>query len=133
MQPFRINGQCVKAEAETNGEAWHRLIGLDDVVANDRGEILLTPEGSKDALAALHFADAEDKLRDVGVVAALGSAVKPTPDDIEKLRGRRIRIFPDVDDAGTECCARIGQAIATLADEVQIFDLAGLYRDDGGQ
>jgi len=73
--PFRINGECVKAEAETRGESWHQLIGLDDVVENDRGEILLIPEGSKDALAALHLADAEDRLMDVGVVAALGSAV----------------------------------------------------------
>ena len=61
MQPFRIKGECVKAEAETKGESWHHLIGLDDVLANDRREILLTPEGSKDALAAFHFADAEDK------------------------------------------------------------------------
>jgi 5S rRNA maturation endonuclease (ribonuclease M5) len=130
-QPFRINGKRVKAEAETHGDAWHQLIGLDDVFENDRGEILLTPEGSKDALAALHLADAEDTLRRVGVVAALGSAVKPTAEDIEKLRGRRIQIFPDVDDAGQNAAERIGQAIATLAAEVQVFDLARLYRDDG--
>jgi 5S rRNA maturation endonuclease (ribonuclease M5) len=130
-QPFRINGKRVKAEAETHGDAWHQLIGLDDVFENDRGEILLTPEGSKDALAALHLADAEDTLRRVGVVAALGSAVKPTAEDIEKLRGRRIQIFPDVDDAGQNAAERIGQAIATLVAEVQVFDLARLYRDDG--
>src|SRR4029077_17510950 len=76
---YDINGQCVKAEAETKGESWHRLIGLDDVIENDRREILLIPEGSKDVLAALHLADAEDTLREVGVVTALGSAVKPTP------------------------------------------------------
>jgi hypothetical protein len=57
--------------------------------------------------------------------------VKVIPRDIEKLRGRRIRIFPDLDDAGQNAAVRIGQAIATLAAEVQIFDLAGLYRDDG--
>src|SRR6266480_7842761 len=130
-QPFEIKGQPVKAEAETKGESWHRLIGLDDVSANHRCEILLTPEGSRDALAALHFADGEDTLQKVGVVAALGSAVKLIPDDIEKLRGRRIRIFPDVDPAGQSAAARIGQAIATLAAEVEIFDLARLYRDDG--
>jgi hypothetical protein len=127
-EPFRINGECVKAEAVTHGEAWHRLIGLDDVLANDRHEILLSPEGSKDAV---HLADAEDRLMDVGVVAALGSGVKLLPDDVEKLRGRRIRIFPDVDAAGRNAAARIAQAIATLAAEVQIFDLACLYRDDG--
>jgi hypothetical protein len=129
--PFRIKGRDAKAEAETHGEAWHQLIGLDDVVEHDRGDILLTPEGSKDALAALHFADAEDTLREVGVVAALGSAVKPTPDDIEKLRGRRLRIFPDVDPSGQNAAARIGQAIATLAAEAQIFEFVDLNRDDG--
>ena len=130
-QPFDINGQCVKAEAKTKGESWHHLIGLDDVVANDRREILLTPEGSKDALAALHFADAEARLSQIGVVAALGSEVKPIRDDIEKLRGRRLRLFPDVDAAGQDAAARIGRAIATLAAETQIFDLKGLCRDDG--
>ena len=129
--PFRINGECVKAEAETRGESWHQLIGLDDVVENDRGEILLIPEGSKDALAALHLADAEDRLMDVGVVAALGSAVKLIPDDVEKLAGRRIRIFPDVDAAGQTAAARLGHAVATVAAETQIFDLKGLCRDDG--
>src|SRR5260370_39398933 len=90
-QPFDINGQRVKAEAETSGEAWHRLIGLDDVLANDRYEILLTPEGSKDPLAALHFADAEDRLSDVGVVAALSASVNLLADHVEKFRGRRVR------------------------------------------
>jgi hypothetical protein len=130
-QPFQINGERVKVTAETRGEAWHRLIGLDDVSTNDRREILLIIEGSKDALAALHFADAEARLSQIGVVAALGSAVKPTRDDIEKLRGRRLRLLPDVDAVGQEAAVRIGQAIATLAVETQIFDLKGLCRDDG--
>jgi hypothetical protein len=130
-EPFHINGDRVKAETENHGNSWHRLIGLDDVVENNRREILLTPEGSKDALAALHLAEAEATLREVGVVAALGSAVKPTRDDIEKLRGRRIRIFPDVDAAGRNAAARTAQAITKPAAEAQIFDLAGLYRDDG--
>ena len=82
-QPFKIHGECVKAVAETKGQAWHRLIGLDDVVANDRRQILLMPEESKDALAALHFADAEGTLADIGVVVALGSAIKLTQQDLE--------------------------------------------------
>ena len=130
-EPFYINGERVKAEAGTRGEAWHRLIGLADIAENDRREILLTPEGSKDALAAFHLAHSEDRLREVGVVAALGSAVQPIPDDIEKLRGRRVRIFPDADAAGHDTAVRIGQAIATVSTEVQIFSLAGLKRDDG--
>src|SRR5437763_7421793 len=75
-QPFAINGQRVKAESETRGQEWHRLIGLDDVLANDRREVLMPIEGSKDALAALHFADVENRLSQVGVVTALGAGVK---------------------------------------------------------
>jgi hypothetical protein len=59
-------------------------------------------EGSKDALTAVHFADAEGRLSQIGVVAALGAGVKPLPDDVEKFRGRRVRIFGDADPAGEE-------------------------------
>jgi hypothetical protein len=75
-QPFKIGRESVKAKAETSGKSWHRLIGLEDVVANDRREILLLPEGSKDALGALHFAAVEDRLSEIGLAVALGSAVK---------------------------------------------------------
>ena len=130
-QPLEIKGQRVKAEAETKGESWHRLIGLDDVLANDRREILLTPEGRKDALAALHFADTEARLSQIGVVAALGAGVKPLPDDIEKFRGRRVRIFGDANTAGEHAVSKIGGQLAAVAEEVQIFSVAGLHRDDG--
>ncbi len=130
-QQFKINGQCVKAEAETRGYAWHRLIGLDDVLANDRREILLIIEGSKDALATLHFADSEDRLSDVGVVAALSASVNPLADDLEKFHGRRVRIFGDADAAGEDAASRIAQQLLPIATEVQIFNLTDLNREDG--
>jgi hypothetical protein len=132
-QPLDINGQRVKAEAETKGESWHRLIGLDDILANDRREILLTPEGSKDALAALHFADAEAEARltQIGIVAALGAGVKPLPNDVEKFCGRRVRIFGDADATGEHAASKIGQQLAPIAREVQIFTLAGLHCQEG--
>jgi hypothetical protein len=130
-QPFDINGQCVKAEAETRWDTWHRLIGLDDVFTNDRREILLVTEGSKDALAALHFADAEGRLSDVGVVAALGAGVNLRTDDVEKVSGRRVRIFGDADMAGQETVSRVGKQLLATADEVQIFNLAGLHCQNG--
>jgi hypothetical protein len=129
--PFKINGQCVKAKAETRGESWHRLIGLDDVVANDRREILLIVEGSKDALAALHFADVEDRLSSIGVVAALGAGVKLLADDVEKFCGRRLRIFGDADATGENAASGIGQQLASVAEEVQIFNLGGLHCEEG--
>jgi hypothetical protein len=130
-EPFRIKGESVKAEAETHGKSWHRLIGLDDVVTNDRRDILLTPEGSKDALAALHFAAAEGNLSRVGVVAALGTGVNPLVEDVEVLLHRRVRIIADVDPAGEQTAARIGQRLLPVAAEVQVLSLAGLTRDDG--
>ena len=126
-KPFQINGEPVKAEAETRGDAWHRLVGLDDVVANDRREILLVTEGSKDALAALHFADAEGRLSSVGLVAALGSGVTLCADDVKKLRGRRVRIFGDADAAGQETVSRVGRQLLAVAEEVQSFNLDGLH------
>ena len=130
-QPFKIKGQRVKAEAETKGDSWHRLIGLDDVLANDRREVLMPIEGSKDALAALHFADAEARLSQIGVVAALGAGIKPLPDDVEKFRGRRVRIFGDADPAGQETVSSVGNLLLPVAKEVQIFNLSDLRRDDG--
>jgi hypothetical protein len=128
--PLEINGERVKAEAETRGGAWHRLIGLDDILANDRRDILLTPEGSKDALAALHFGEAEDRLSQIGVVAALGSGVKLLPDDIQGFSGRRVRIFGDADPAGQQAVYRTADQLVPIAEEVQIFNLAGLHCQD---
>jgi len=129
--PFEIKGQRVKAEAGTRGEEWHRLIGLDEVLKNDRREILLMTEGSKDALAALHFADAEGRLSSVGLVAALGTGVTLSADDVEKFRGRRVRIFGDTDAAGQETVFRVAKQLVFAANEVQIFNLAGLHCQDG--
>jgi hypothetical protein len=130
-EPFRINGKFVKAVAETRGESWHHLIGINDVVANNRSDILLTPEGSKDALAAFHFADAEGALPCVGVVAGLGTGINLLAEDVEVFLRRRVRIIADVDQAGVQSALRIGQRLLAVVAEVQIFNLAGLRRDDG--
>src|SRR5262245_47088300 len=74
--PFEIRGELVKALAETAGPAWHQLIGLDDVVRYDRRDVLLIIEGSKDAMAALHFAKQEGRLSSIGLIAALGASVE---------------------------------------------------------
>jgi hypothetical protein len=130
-QPFKINGQRVKAKAETQGECWHRLIGLDDVVTNNRRNILLTLEGSKDALAAFHFADAEGTLPYLGVVAGLGTGINLLAEDVEVFLRRRVRIIPDVDQAGMQTAMRISQQLLPVAADVQILNLAGLKRDGG--
>jgi hypothetical protein len=129
--PFEIKGQRVKAEAETRGDAWHRLMGLDDVLANNRREILLIIEGTKDALAAFHFADVEGKLSSIGVAVALGAGVNPCAEDVENFSGRRVRIFGDCDTAGQEAVSRVGKQLLAAANEVQIFSLAGIHCQNG--
>jgi hypothetical protein len=128
--PFKITGERVKAKAETRGEPWHRLIGLDDVVANDRREILLVIEGSKDGLAALHFADVEGRLSQIGIVVALGAGVKLLADDVEKFRGRRVRIFGDANAAGQHAVSGVGKQLLPVVKEIQTFNLAGLHCGD---
>lgn len=130
-QPFRINNESVKAESETRGAVWHHLIGLDDVLSNDWRDIVLTPEGSKDALAAFHFAHAEKSLSRIGIVAGLGSAINLLPEDVDVFGCRRVRIIGDVDQAGMQVGTRIAESLVPVAAEVQIFSLAGLKQSDG--
>lgn len=130
-EPFIIGKTIVKAASECSGEAWHRLIGLDDIVRNDRRDVLLIGEGSKDALAALHFANAEASLQTVGLAVALGVGLRLLPEDINRLQGRRIRIIGDDDAEGQSSCNRIGRAMVHVAREVQILRLCGLRRADG--
>jgi hypothetical protein len=130
-KPFQIKGQRVKSESETRGEAWHRLIGLDDVNTNDRVDVLLVIEGSKDALAALHFADVEGRLSSIGIAVALGAGVNLCARDLEKFRGRRVRIIGDADATGQQAVSRIANRLLPVAREVQIFNLAGLHCQEG--
>jgi hypothetical protein len=130
-QPFEIKRKPVKAVAETRGDAWHRLIGLDDVNTNDRVDVLLVIEGSKDALAALHFADVEGRLSSIGIAVALSAGVNPCARDLEKFRGRRVRIFGDADATGQQAVTRIANQLLSVARQVQIFNLAGLHCQDG--
>lgn len=126
-----ICGDSVKAEPTTRGDDWHRLIGLSDVVNGERDDVILLPEGSKDALAAFHFGDVEGTLEKVGIVCGLGSAMKLRTDDLEKLRGRRVRIISDADDAGRTWVEREAPRLAVVAAEVQVLDLSGLVKTNG--
>jgi hypothetical protein len=75
---------------------------LDDVSKNDRREILLIIEGSKDSLAAFEFAHRAGILAKVGVVSALGTGYRPIPEELLLLVGRRVFVVNDRDQAGIE-------------------------------
>ncbi len=129
-KPFRISKSPVKAESKTRGEDWHRLIGLDEAIQAGRRWVVLILEGSKDALAAFSFAEAEDTLADVSIVTALGSGLRLRPDDLEKLRGKLVRIIGDIDEAGREAVENAAARLEGVAAEVQTLDLAGLRCSD---
>lgn len=128
--PFKIGRELCKAEAETKGDDWHRLIGLDDVVAHDRLMVLLV-EGIPDALAALHFAACEGTLSTIGIVIVLGEGARLLAADSEQLCGRKVRIVGDATPGGMAAAEIWGEAIVRFADEVQLLDLRGLRRADG--
>jgi hypothetical protein len=129
-QPFQINGRRVKVAAETRGEAWHRLIGLDDVSTNDRREILLIIEGSKDALAAFEFAHRAG-LAEVGVVTALGSGYRPIPEEVVLLAGRRVFVVNDRDQAGIETVRCVSAALCNYRIDHVVINWNGFPKFHG--
>jgi len=130
-QPFQINGKRVKVAAETRGEAWHRLIGLNDVSKNDRREILLIIEGSKDALAAFEFAHRAGILAKVGVVTALGTGYRPIPEELVVLVRRRVFVVNDRDQAGIDTVRCVSAALCKYGIEHVVINWNGFPNFQG--
>jgi hypothetical protein len=118
---FEINERRVKATAETEGEAWHRLIGLTDVLENDRRFVLFVLESSKDALAAAELAHRCGYLHRVGILCALGSGYRPLPSEIEHLRGRQLRLICDNDAVSHSTAAIVCDALAQAEVEFKLW------------
>ena len=108
--------------ADNRGGDWHKLIGLDDVVQNDRWYVILVIEGSKDALAAAEMARRRGILGQVGIVCALGSGYRPIPDEIEKLRGRMVMLIGDNDAAGIETAQIVSEALNHAGVDYHVWD-----------
>jgi hypothetical protein len=110
--------------ADNSGQAWHRLIGLTDVVSHDRGLVVFVLEGSKDALAACELAQRCGKLSDVGIVGGLGSGYRPIASEIEQLRGRRVLLIGDNDAAGENCANIAAAAMLRAKIDFTVWDWA---------
>jgi hypothetical protein len=121
-RPFILNGEKVKAFADTEGAEWHRLIGLDDVVRNDRKIVLLAIEGSKDALAAAELAYHNGLLQQIGITCALGSGYKPIPAELHKLAGRWVGVIGDNDEAGVKASELVSWTLNTAGVEHAVWD-----------
>jgi hypothetical protein len=111
--------------SHSNANTWHGLIGLCDVIENDRREAWLVIEGSKDALAAAEIANRKGVLHQVGILAALGSGYRPIPSELNKLRGRKLFVIGDNDTAGFETTQIVSCALTTAKIEHSLWNWNG--------
>src|SRR5438552_780316 len=107
-----LNGGKWK-RADTKGADWHKLAGLEDVVANDRRFVAFVLEGSKDALAAAELLNRLGLLTRSGIIVAFGAAYRPIASEVQQLSGRKVILIGDNDSAGRDCISRVS---ATLCD-----------------
>ncbi len=127
-EPFATAaGAAVKA-LTVRGSSASWPIGAAD--AEDADRVILC-EGGGDFLAAYHFAELEEMLAQVQPVAMLGAAQHIHAAGLPLLAGKRIRIFPHLDDAGAKAALRWETQLRAAGIDAHCFDLAGLTRDDG--
>jgi hypothetical protein len=111
---------------DNSGEEWHKLIGLDDVVRNDRKHVFFVIEGSTDALAAAEFAHRLGILPQIGIACAIGSGYRPIQDEMEQLRGRRVVVIGDNDAVGIETIQIVSRALAEGGVDHVVFDYSDM-------
>lgn len=87
-------------------------------------------EGGPDLLAAHHFLWLENHERECAAVAMLGGCARIHPDALPLFAGKRVRIFPHVDDTGDTSANRWAEQLADAGATVDAFSLAGLRRAD---
>lgn len=91
---------------------------LPELLAADPEATVFVVEGEKDC----------DNLARIGVLATCnaGGAGKWTAEHSEFLRGRRVIVLPDNDEAGRNHAQQVAQSLHGLAESVRIVELPGL-------
>lgn len=123
----RRDGEAVKA-LTVRGACASWPVGASD--AGEAARVILC-EGGGDFLAAYHFAAIEGTLGAVQPVAMLGAAQRLALDALPHFEGKRVRIFPHLDDAGGGAALRWESQLRAAGIDAHCYDLAGLTRDDG--
>jgi hypothetical protein len=131
-QARRMDGQpweAIGAKAQTLPGSWASWpLGIR-TGANYPAFLLV--EGGPDLLAALHFIHARDAETLASPIALLGASQRIHEDALPILAGKRVRIFPHTDEAGTKAAERWAAQLATVGATVDCFSFAGLRKADG--
>ena len=124
--PIRLkDGKRVKAR--TLGKLKHPL-GLTE--AHPYESILLV-EGGPDFLAA-HYLITQTKQENLfGVIAMLGANQEFTPEQAKNLKGKRVRIFPHMDEAGMKGVQNWFSSLKSVGVHVDIYDYDEITTKDG--
>jgi hypothetical protein len=132
-QARRLDGQGWEhkdgAKAWTLYQSWGKWpLGLGTGAAYPA---FMLCEGGPDLLAALHFIHERDAETLVFPLAMLGAEMPIHEDALPSLAGKRIRIFPHTDPAGTKAAERWAAQLEAVGADVDCFSFAGLRKADG--
>ena len=131
-QARRMDGQpweAIGAKAQTLPGSWASWpLGIR-TGANYPAFLLV--EGGPDLLAALHFIHERDAETLAFPLALLGASQRIHEDALPILAGKRVRIFPHADPAGTKAANRWAAQLEAVGADVDCFSFAGLRKADG--
>ena len=129
-----------------DGECWQHLTGKPKVktlpgseaswpigaaIIGDKSHVVLC-EGGPDFLTAIHFARNEGKEMDIAPVFMAGAALKIHPEALGLFKGKKIKIFPHLDDVGEKALLKWSdQLYGAGASEVTGFCFDGLTQSNG--
>lgn len=88
-------------------------------------------EGGPDLLAVCAFIRGESRESNCAPVAMMGGCAKIHSDALPLFIGKRVRIFPHVDETGDSAANRWAEQLTEAGANVDAFSLAGLRRTDG--
>lgn len=103
-------------------------IGLEAIGTRN---IIALCEGSTDFLAAFHFAYMNNCDSEIAPLAMLGASQRISSGILQVFQGKRVIIFPDMDEAGKRGLENWGRQIAPYAAKLLYFDFSQFSRSNG--
>lgn len=110
------------------GSSAKRPIGILEAM---KFKCLAIVEGGPDLLAALHFTLECGTEELVAPICMTSVNSEFLPGDLERLRGKSIRIFPHADKEGRKAAIKWLDQLKALSASVDIADFRGLIQSDG--